>query len=86
LSTSTTTRWKRYEPGEEAPSAAPPGIANLGALTPNDQGRSGTVDASPKSLKVARTFDSIGRRNEGLRTHLDSRNKALRESAAKLLK
>ena len=46
-----------------------PGIANLGALAPNDQGRTG--DATPKSLKVARTFNSIGRRNEGLRTHLD---------------
>jgi hypothetical protein len=40
----------------------------LGALARNDQGRNG--DATPKSLKVARTFDSIGRRNEGLRTHL----------------
>lgn len=34
------------------------------------QGRSG--EATLKSLKVARTFDSIGRRNEGLRTHLDA--------------
>jgi hypothetical protein len=58
----------RYEPGEEAPSAnSGPVITSLGALASGDQGRNGEA----KSLKVARTFDSIGRRNEGLRTHLD---------------
>ena len=61
----------RYEPGDEAPSAKPASvIASLGALAAGDHGRSG--EATPKSLKVARTFDSIGRRNEGLRTHLDA--------------
>src|SRR6201997_4355741 len=60
----------RYEPGDE-PVSADPGsaVTSLGALATADHGRNG--DASPKSLKVARTFDSIGRRNEGLRTHLD---------------
>jgi crescentin len=58
----------RYEPGEEPASANfGPVITSLGALASGDQGRSGEA----KSLKVARTFDSIGRRNEGLRTHLD---------------
>jgi crescentin len=61
----------RYEAGDEAPSAKPASvIASLSALAPGDHGRSG--EATPKSLKVARTFDSIGRRNEGLRTHLDA--------------
>ena len=61
----------RYEPGDEAPSAKPVSvIASLGALAAGDHGRSG--EATPKSLKVARTFNSIGRRNEGLRTHLDA--------------
>ena len=57
-----------FEPGEET-SSNPPGVANLGSLGASDHGRNG--EAPPKSLKVARTFDSIGRRNEGLRTHLD---------------
>ena len=61
----------RYEPGDEAPSAKPASvIASSGALAAGDHGRSG--EATPKSLKIARTFDSIGRRNEGLRTHLDA--------------
>ena len=61
----------RYEPGEEAASAKPPSvIASLGALASGGQGRGG--EPTPKSLKVARTFDSIGRRNESLRTHLDA--------------
>ena len=60
----------RYEPGEENPLAKPPSvIASLGGLASGTQDRS---EATPKSLKVARTFDSIGRRNEGLRTHLDA--------------
>ena len=51
----------RHEPGEEAPSAnSGPVITSLGALASGDQGRNGEA----KSLKVARTFDSIGRRNE----------------------
>src|ERR1700689_5707900 len=59
----------RYEPGEEAPSANSGSVvASLGAIASGDQGRNGEA----KSLKVARTFDSIGRRNEGLRTHLDA--------------
>src|SRR5208283_6199657 len=41
----------------------------LGALAAG-QGRVG--EATPKSLKVARTFDSIGRRNESLRAQLDA--------------
>src|ERR1700677_5320152 len=58
----------RHEPGEEAPSAnSAPVVTTLGALASGDQGRNGEA----KSLKVARTFDSIGQRNEGLRTHLD---------------
>jgi archaellum component FlaC len=58
----------RYEPVEEAPSANSGAvITSLGALASGDQGRNGEA----KSLKVARTFDSIGRRSEGLRTHLD---------------
>lgn len=58
----------RYEPAEEAPANCGPVITSLGALASGDQGRHGEA----KSLKVARTFDSIGRRNEGLRTHLDA--------------
>jgi crescentin len=59
----------RYEPGEE-PDSAKSGsvITSLGSLASGDQGRNGEA----KSLRVARTFDSIGRRNEGLRTHLDA--------------
>src|ERR1700690_3092897 len=58
-----------YEPGEEAPSANSGSVVtSLGAIASGDQGRNGEA----KSLKVARTFDSIGRRNEGLRTHLDA--------------
>jgi chromosome segregation ATPase len=61
----------RYEPGEEPPSAKPPSvIGSLGALASGGESRAS--EATPKSLKVARTFDSIGRRNEALRTHLDS--------------
>jgi chromosome segregation ATPase len=61
----------RYQPEEETPSAKPGSvIKSLGGLAAGGQGRSG--EATPKSLKVARTFDSIGRRNEGLRTHLDA--------------
>ena len=61
----------RYEAGEETRSAKLPAvIASLGALASGGQDRNG--EATPKSLKVARTFDSIGRRNEGLRTHLDA--------------
>jgi chromosome segregation ATPase len=60
----------RYEPGEE-PSAKPGSvIKSLGALASGGPGRGG--EATPKSLRVARTFDSIGRRNEDLRTHLDA--------------
>ncbi len=60
----------RHEPGQEGPSAnSGPVITSLGALASGDHGPSG--EATPKSLKVARTFNSIGRRNEGLRTHLD---------------
>ena len=59
----------RYEPGDEAPSAnSGSAITSLGALASGDQGRNGEA----KSLKVARTFNSIGRRNESLRTHLDA--------------
>src|ERR1700733_4355798 len=59
----------RYEPGEEAPSANSGSfVASLGAIASGDQGRNGEA----KWLKVARTFDSIGRRNEGLRAHLDA--------------
>ncbi len=61
----------RYQPGGEAELAKSGSvIASLGALASGDQSRSG--EATPKSLRVARTFDSIGRRNEGLRTHLDA--------------
>ena len=61
----------RYEPGEETPAAKPPSvIASLGALASGGEARGG--EATPKSLRVARTFDSIGRRNEALRTHLDT--------------
>ena len=57
------------EPGEEAAPANPgPVIKSLGALASGEPGRNGEAN----SLKVARTFDSIGRRNEGLRTHLDA--------------
>jgi len=45
-------------------------IGRLGALATAGQGRGG--EATPKSLKVARTFDSIGRRNESLRAQLDA--------------
>jgi chromosome segregation ATPase len=59
----------RYEPGEDTPPAnSGSAITSLGALTSGDQGRNGEA----KSLKVARTFDAIGRRNESLRTHLDA--------------
>ncbi len=57
------------EPGEEAAPANPGSvIKSLGALASGEPGRNGEAN----SLKVARTFDSIGRRNEGLRTHLDA--------------
>ena len=59
----------RYEPGDEALSAnSSAALPSSGPLTPADLARNGEA----KSLKVARTFDSIGRRNEGLRTHLDA--------------
>jgi crescentin len=59
----------RYEPGEQASSTdSSTALTSSGALTPSDLVRNGEA----KSLKVARTFDSIGRRNEGLRTHLDA--------------
>jgi crescentin len=59
----------RYESGEDAPSASSStALTSSGPLTPSDLARNGEA----KSLKVARTFDSIGRRNEGLRTHLDA--------------
>ena len=57
------------EPGDQAPPANPGSvIKSLGALASGEPGRNGEAN----SLKVARTFDSIGRRNEGLRTHLDA--------------
>ncbi len=57
------------EPAEEAAPANPGSvIKSLGALASGEPGRNGEAN----SLKVARTFDSIGRRNEGLRTHLDA--------------
>ena len=60
----------RYEAADEALAAnSGPVITSLGALASGDHRNNG--EATPKSLKVARTFDSIGRRNEALRTHLD---------------
>jgi len=57
------------EPGE--PSSRPPSvIKSLGSLAARGPGPS--AEPAPKSLKVARTFDSIGRRNESLRTQLDA--------------
>ena len=58
------------EPGEEHSPKPPSVIKSLGALASGGPGLSG--EPTPKSLKVARTFDSIGRRNESLRTHLDA--------------
>ena len=61
----------RDEAQEGAPPARPGSvIKSLGALASGGQDRNG--EATPKSLRVARTFDSIGRRNEALRTHLDA--------------
>jgi chromosome segregation ATPase len=68
----------RYEPGEEAPAKSGPVITTLGALASRDQGQNGEA----KSLKVARTFDSIDRRNEGLRTHLDGIELSFRDIEA----
>jgi hypothetical protein len=68
----------RYEPREEAPAKSGPVITTLGALASRDQGRNGEAE----SLKVARTFDSIGRRNEGLRTHLDGIELSFRDIEA----
>ena len=69
----------RYESAEEAPSAnSSPVITSLGALASGDQGRNGEA----KSLKVARTFDSIDRRNEGLRTHPDGIELSFRDIEA----
>ena len=68
----------RYEPGEEAPAKSGPVITTMGALASRDQGRNGEA----KSLKVARTFDSIDRRNEGLRTHLDGIELSFRDIEA----
>ena len=45
-------------------------LRSLGSLGSGAQGV--VAEATPKSLKVARTFDSIGRRNENLRAHLDA--------------
>ena len=59
-----------YEPEDEASPRPPSVIKSLGALASGGPGPSG--EPAPKSLKVARTFDAIGRRNESLRTHLDS--------------
>ena len=59
-----------YEPGDEASPRPPSVIKSLGALASGGPGPSG--EPAPKSLKVARTFDAIGRRNESLRTHLDA--------------
>src|SRR5262249_46001307 len=53
-----------FEPDAEAPAAK---SASLGAVS--GQGR--TAEAMSRSLRVARTFDSIGRRNESLRAQLD---------------
>jgi crescentin len=58
-----------YAPAEE-PSPKPASVKSLGALASGGPGVSG--EPAPKSLKVARTFDSIGRRNESLRAHLDA--------------
>jgi crescentin len=61
----------RYLPGEDTPQVKPAAaIGSLGALASGGQGRGG--ESMPKSLKVARTFDSIGRRNETLRAQLDA--------------
>ena len=60
-----------YQPaGELSPIKPASPIGRLGALATAGQGRLG--EATPKSLKVARTFDSIGRRNESLRAQLDA--------------
>ena len=56
--------------GELSPIKPASAVGSLGALATLGQGRGG--EATPKSLKVARTFDSIGRRNESLRAQLDA--------------
>jgi crescentin len=62
----------RYQSGRESPQTKPASaIRTLGALAAGGPGR-GDEAATPKSLKVARTFDSIGRRNESLRAQLDA--------------
>jgi crescentin len=61
----------RYPVERDSPQPKPASaIVSLGALATGGQGRAG--EATPKSLKVARTFDSIGRRNESLRAQLDA--------------
>src|SRR5271166_3464534 len=59
-----------YQSGGELSRIKPASAISLGALATVGQGRGG--EATPKSLKVARTFDSIGRRNESLRAQLDA--------------
>ena len=59
-----------YEPGDEPSPKPPSAIKSLGALASGGPGPRG--EPTSKSLKVARTFNSIGRRNESLRTHLDA--------------
>ena len=38
----------RHEPGEDAPSPAPPVLANMAALAPSDPGRNG--DTTPRHV------------------------------------
>ncbi len=60
-----------YQPGGElSPIKPAPAIGSMGRLTRVGQGRGG--EATLQSLKVARTFDSIGRSNESLRAQLDA--------------
>ena len=59
-----------YQSGGELSQIKPASAISLGALATVGQGRGG--EATPKSLKVARTFNSIGRRNESLRAQLDA--------------
>ncbi len=61
----------RYGSGGDTQLAKPAAtIGSLGAIASGGQGQNG--EAMPKSQKVARTFDSIGRRNESLRAQLDA--------------
>jgi predicted nucleic acid-binding Zn-ribbon protein len=53
--------------------ANPPAPANDAEQSPyRDDARNARREATPKSQKVARTFDAIGRRNEDLRAQLDA--------------